>query len=220
MTNSAAVLIEYLVESFVQGIAKVISRARKFAIGRPQCVVDRAIDDLIVCCRRKVNCSEKLRSHNWQLPRFVQERLHFGGRSGRMRRDAPTNSVCIVLGDVEVLPDPLLKRLRGASDPKAALANQAPLLASFLGTDNVPLPNWNADTNHEGCDASDCLDPRSPLLRSELRPRMAICGDRPSNQNSRAERHNRDNSPISIAPSLLHGFPLFVAGILPLEVRA
>ncbi|MCR1005760.1 MULTISPECIES: hypothetical protein [Stenotrophomonas] len=89
----------------------------------------------------------------------------------------------------------------------------------FQGIRSLPPRNVNGDTDSR--DASQSLHPCGPINRFCSGSAVwRLRKDCPSNQSTRAEGHYCDHRPVSIRPSVLHGFPLSLDRILPLGVIA
>lgn len=104
--------------------------------------------------------------------------------------------------------------------------NMAPQLSlcvpSSLGQLALPvLPPSDRYRSDDGEYAANGLHPSRPIyVGRRARLGRMLAEQRPSDKGARAERHYRNHSPVSIRPSLLHGFPLSLDRILPPGVVA
>lgn len=88
-----------------------------------------------------------------------------------------------------------------------------------------PLPSAirvsrDEDCDHDCHDAANRLHPCWPLDVLGSRNSAWVTGQCPSENSAGAECHHCDNRPVSVGPSLIHCFPLWLSGILPRGVLA
>lgn|GEM_PF-3637676 len=80
---------------------------------------------------------------------------------------------------------------------------------------------WYVDCSQDRENAADRLHPSRPIyLGRWTRLGRMLAKQCPRDKGARSEHQCRDHSPVSICPSLLHGFPLALDRILPLGVIA
>jgi hypothetical protein len=94
------------------------------------------------------------------------------------------------------------------------------ILLSFAANRLLVQSKRDVEGDEDRYNAAYCLNPCRPVTSRCLAAGWIAAHKRPNEECSRDESHNRYNRPISIGPSLLHGIPLLLCGILPIGLVA